>query len=268
MDRHAFEAMLWGDFVRMAPQAATLRARLEAVGETVVNDHVAFRTFDLDPVALDRLEPHLLNLGWVRHAPYAFEDKKLRAYGYVHGTDEGAPRIFLSELQTGRCSPRLRAVAESLVAQVPPRVVAGPEVFASGRPWAPIPHALWQELLEESEYAAWLAAIGFRANHFTVLVNALSPRLRSIPAVLDFVEAAGFRVNTAGGRVKGTPADLLEQGSTLADVQPVAFADGTFEVPTGYYEFALRHPLPDGSLYPGFVAASADRIFESTHARA
>lgn len=267
MDRHTFEARLWDDFVRMAPNAATIRDRLEGVGETVVNDHVAFRTFDRGPVALDHLEPHVLSLGYVRYAPYAFEEKKLRAYGYVHGTDADAPKIFLSELQTDRCSPGLRAIADQLVAQVSPAQVAGPEVFWSGRPWAPIAHATWQALLDESEYAAWLAAIGYRANHFTVLVNALSPKLRSIPAILDFVEAAGFRVNTAGGRVKGTPADLLEQGSTLADVQPVAFADGTHAIPTGYYEFALRHAGADGRLYQGFVAASADKIFESTHAR-
>jgi hypothetical protein len=37
------------------------------------------------------------------------------------------------------------------------------------------------------------------------------------------------------------------------------------EIPTCYYEFARRYPLADGRLYQGFVAASADRIFESTH---
>ena len=62
---------------------------------------------------------------------------------------------------------------------------------------------------------------------------------------------------------------LLEQSSTIADRVPWRFADGSVrEIPSCYYEFALRHPDPDtGELYQGFVAASADRIFESTDTR-
>jgi hypothetical protein len=65
--------------------------------------------------------------------------------------------------------------------------------------------------------------------------------------------------------VKGTPDVLLEQGSTLADRVAVDFADGSHVIPTCYYEFALRHPDATGKLYEGFVPASANRIFESTH---
>lgn len=257
---------LWQDFVALAPAAATLHDALVDSGESVVNDHVAFRTFDRGPISLDRLEPHLLALGYTRAGEYDFASKHLRAYGYVH-TDAAQPLVFLSELLVDRLSPWARDVVEQLVAQVPADAVTGPDVFWSGRPWAPIDHATWERLADESEYAAWLAAHGFHANHFTIRINALSPALRCVEPVLRFVEARGFQVNTSGGRVKGTPAELLEQGSTLADRMPVTFADGTFVVPTCYYEFALRHPQPDGQLYMGFVAASADRIFESTDAR-
>ncbi|MGB6140662.1 MAG: DUF1338 domain-containing protein, partial [Pseudoalteromonas rhizosphaerae] len=41
----------------------------------------------------------------------------------------------------------------------------------------------------------------------------------------------------------------------------------TMSVPSCFYEFALRYAKPDGELYTGFVAASADKIFESTNAR-
>lgn len=267
MDHHAFFEHLWADFVGIAPAAATIKARLEADGETVRNDHVAFRTYDRGPIVLERLEPHLLAMGYARYAPYRFEEKKLRAYGYVHEADEAAPKVFVSELQTDELSAGLRRTVEGLCAQVPGDFAAHPGVFWAGRPWAPVTHATWQGLLAESEYAAWLAAFGLRANHFTVFVNSLSPALRSIPAILAFVEQAGFQINASGGRVKGTPADLLEQGSTLADVVPVTFADGTFDIPSCYYEFALRHPGPDGRLFQGFVAASADKIFESTDVR-
>lgn len=109
-----------------------------------------------------------------------------------------------------------------------------------------------------------MAALGLRVNHFTISVNAMQS-FPDLPALLDFVEAQGFALNVSGGRIKGSPEVLLEQASTLADRVPVAFAAGeTHQIPTCYYEFARRYPAPDGQLYEGFVAASADRIFEST----
>ena len=70
----------------------------------------------------------------------------------------------------------------------------------------------------------------------------------------------------AGGKIKGSPEVLLEQAATLADRVRLRFADGSeHEIPSCYYEFARRYPQPDGKLYPGFVAASADSLFESTN---
>ncbi|MCB9682374.1 MAG: DUF1338 domain-containing protein [Alphaproteobacteria bacterium] len=266
MDVHAFFEALWADFVTVAPAAASIRQALVDAGETVVNDHVAFRTLDRGAIRLDALEQPLLALGYERLAPYAFPDKHLRAYGYVH-PEPGVPKVFLSELLTDKLTARSRALLDGLAHQVDADLVRGPEVFWSGRPWSAPTHTTYQHLLDESEYAGWLAAMGLRANHFTVFVNALSPALRSVEAVLRFAEARGHEANDRGGRVKGAPGVLLEQGSTMADRLPVAFADGDFVVPTCFYEFALRHAQADGSLYPGFVAANADRIFESTNAR-
>lgn len=47
------------------------------------------------------------------------------------------------------------------------------------------------------------------------------------------------------------------------------FAGGkTAKIPSCYYEFARRYPDPrTGRVYDGFVAASADKIFESTNKR-
>jgi len=52
----------------------------------------------------------------------------------------------------------------------------------------------------------------------------------------------------------------------MADKAEVAFSDGVRAIPSCFYEFALRYPQADGVLYPGFVEASADKIFESTNA--
>ncbi len=263
MSPDAFFDALWADFTAIAPAAATLRAAFEAEGETVLNDHVAFRTFDRGPLTLDALEPLLLGLGYTRYAPYRFEEKKLRAYGYLHPRAD-LPKVFCSELEVDAMPDDVQDVIDGLVAQIPADAGERASVFHAGRLWAPIPHATWQRLAEVSEYAAWLSALGMHANHFTVSVHDLSTRFRSVAAVLDFVEQKGFAINESGGRIKGSPEVLLEQGSTRADVMPVAFADGEHAIPTCYYEFALRYPQADGTLYPGFVAASADKIFEST----
>src|SRR5262245_35594302 len=95
MDRSQFFEALWSDFAAIAPQAAAIASRLEQHGERVKNDHVAFRTFNLGPIALDRLEPLVLGLGYQLLDEYRFDDKHLRARAYVCA---GSPRIFLSEL--------------------------------------------------------------------------------------------------------------------------------------------------------------------------
>lgn len=254
---------LWADYAAMAPRAARLKRVFEERGEHVANDHVAFRTLARPPIDLERLERHVLALGYRRLEPYAFPAKHLRAYGYVPPRED-LPRIFLSELQVDELSPVARDVLDRCAAQVDPVRCSDVSVLWAGRLWEPIAWRAYQELAAESEYAAWVAAIGIRPNHFTISVDRLR-RHREVEDVLRVVEEQGIPVNERGGRVKGSPAALLEQGSTMADRMPVAFADGeTHEIPTCYYEFAKRYRDANGELFQGFVAASADRIFEST----
>ncbi|MNL20374.1 hypothetical protein D3C87_1416210 [compost metagenome] len=104
---------------------------------------------------------------------------------------------------------------------------------------------------------------GFRANHFTINTNALKG-FQTLEELNNFLEASGWELNASGGKIKGNPEQLLEQSSTLADLYDIDFKEGTLKVPSCYYEFALRYPMANGELYQGFVASSADKIFEST----
>ena len=104
---------------------------------------------------------------------------------------------------------------------------------------------------------------GFRANHFTINVNALK-NFEKLEELNTFLEENGWKLNASGGKIKGTPEQFLEQSSTLADLYTITFEEGSIEIPSCYYEFALRYAMPDGNLYQGFVASSADKIFEST----
>lgn len=263
MQPEEFFAHLWEDYIRIAPAANKLHDAVEKRGEKIVNDHVAFRTFDRSPIRLNDLEKHVLSLGYERLAPYEFKEKKLRAYGYIH--PEGYPRIFLSELMTGEFSSDLQQIVQSLCTQIDSAHVESIDVMWAGRLWEPVSIEHYELLMKESEYAAWLAAIGLRANHFTISVNHLRT-LGSIEELLDFVEAEGYELNKSGGRVKGSKEVLLKQGSTMADAAEMEFAGGErHRIRTCYYEFAERFAQPDGKLYDGFVAASADKIFESTN---
>ena len=70
-------------------------------------------------------------------------------------------------------------------------------------------------------------------------------------------------MNDFGGKIKGDASVFLAQSATLADQIWVDFEDGKHQIPGGFYEFAKRYPLPDGSLYQGFVPTSADLIFKA-----
>lgn len=252
---------LWQGYTKIAPSALKIRELLEARGETWVNDHIAFRTYNKSPIALENLEPHLLSFGYERFEPYQFESKKLRAFGYLH-PDPAYPRVFLSELETHKLSDKANELIDALVSQVDPEKIKDPSCMFAGPLWDVPTEEVYQTLLAESEYAGWVAVNGLCANHFTVSVNGLEG-LPDLDALMSFLESEGFQMNLAGGRIKGTPEVKLVQGSTVADKGTVTPPGGApYEITTCYIEFAQRF---DG--FNGFVAQSADKIFESTNVR-
>ncbi|CUA82844.1 DUF1338 domain-containing protein [Pseudidiomarina woesei] len=255
---------LWNDYIQLTPSAAKVHEVL-GQGRAIINDHVAFRTFNIAPVRLQALAAHFEAMGYKACGDYQFEAKKLVAKHYEH-SDPKLPKIFISELLVEEFSPKLQHIVQALVAQINPTDVTSPEFLYSGAHWQ-ISSADYEQLLEESEYAAWMAAFGFRANHFTVNVNEL-PDYDSLEQVNQTLKEAGFRLNTSGGEIKGSSEVFLEQSSTMADHTAVRFSDMEKVIPSCFYEFAKRYEIAPNQLYTGFVAASADKIFESTNARA
>ena len=255
---------LWNDYItRLCPSADKVHSLLEE-DEALINDHIALRTFNVAPLGLETLAKPFLALGYKDCGDYVFESKKLVAKHFEH-PDPLQPKVFISELKVEECSPQLQEIVAKLVEQVDATKLEGDAFLYGGRLWD-ISFADYQLLAEESEYASWLAAHGYGANHFTVNVNQLKV-FTEVKQVNDHLRGAGFTINESGGEVKGTPEVLLEQSSTMADKVPVTFSDGTETVPGGFYEFAKRYPMANGELYTGFVAASADKIFESTDSK-
>jgi len=253
---------LWDRYQSLTPQAQEIKALFEGRGETVINDHVAFRTLNDPRLGLDNLARPFLELGYEPRDPYEFNAKKLSARYFAH-EDPDMPKVFISELLLEEFSGDLQETMRGLVDQLSDEQLADPMLLNQGRLWQ-ASHDDYQRLYEESEYAAWLSAFGFCANHFTVFVNKLTS-FDTLEELASFVAEAGYPMNESGGLIKGSADVYLEQCSTMATRVPVEFTDGTFELPSCFYEFAKRYELPNGGLYQGFVAASADKIFESTN---
>ena len=254
-------AALWADYVATTPQAERIHRLLAGRGEHVQNDHVALRTYGVRGIGIDALAAPFEALGWQARDRYRFDDKKLVARYWQH-PDPALPKVFISELCVHELSAAANQIIDGLVAQLPAGFGARADLPWAGRPWQ-VRKAEYESLLLESEYAAWVAAFGFRVNHFTVSVNALTT-FPDLPSLNAFLLDHGFTLNESGGVIKGTPADRLEQSSTRADSIAVDFADAQVRIPSCYYEFARRYALPSGELFHGFVPTSADKIFEST----
>lgn len=254
---------LWEDYTDKNPHAEKVYDLFIAQGEEVINDHIAFRTFNIDKVNIEVLARHFKDAGYIEKGEYEFAEKHLKAKHYEIPGDTTAPRVFISQLIIEDFSPEFQNIARELVSGIKEEILESPEILWAGRLWNNISWETYQRLRDESEYAAWLYVNGFTVNHFTVSVTHLK-KLNDIYAVNSFLKQNGFLINDAGGEVQGTPAELLEQSSIKAGLKNVAFTEGNHEVPACYYEFARRYPDADGNLYSGFIAKSADKIFQST----
>jgi hypothetical protein len=255
---------LWNDYSSQNPSVKIIHDLFSTQGESIVNDHIAFRTFNSKGVGIEVLSRLFLAVGYQEKGQYHFEEKKLFAKHYEHPTAKNAPRIFISELLVEEFSPFLRETVGSIVSRIPAEFQNNESLIFSGTVWGKPNWNTYVKLRDESEYAAWLYVYGYRANHFTVSVNGLK-KYGTMEKTNQFLKDNGFKLNASGGEIKGTPEELLQQSSTLADIIPVEFDDRVENIPACYYEFALRYPDSEGNLYNGFIAKSADKIFESTN---
>lgn len=265
MHSNEFFASLWQVYTSVTPQALKIYQLFESFGETVVNDHVAFRTFANSPIELARLERVLDKLGYHPYGAFRFKSKHLLARCYKHTNEPDAPKIFLSELLVDELPTPCQKIVTHIIEQIPSDAIKGPDIFWQQRLWSLPSLDDYIILKEHSEYAAWLTTMGMQANHFTVSINHLK-QFNSIDSVNQLLLEHGYTLNQAGGLIKGSPELYLQQSSTMADRIEVTFADQKKSmIPSCFYEFALRHQQPDGHLFDSFIEGNADKIFNSTN---
>ena len=261
---------LWQDYVAITPSAQKIHALLDTyeakhsgTKAQIINDHIALRTFNIDKINLQKLAAHFLALGYSEQGQYVFEQKKLVAKHFEH-PDDNLPKVFISELLVEEMPADVQRIIHTMVESVKEDAAQQENFLYSGAHWQ-VSAQDYATLVAESEYAAWMSVWGFRANHFTVSINHLS-HFNELADLNSALKQAGFVLNQSGGEIKGGPEVLLAQSSTMADKITVQLSDAEKSVPSCFYEFAQRYAMADGTLYRGFVAASADKIFESTNA--
>ncbi len=249
----------------MTPQASRIQALFNARGEHVINDHVAFRTFDIEGFDLDRATELLAAIGYEAFDNYTFPDKHLRAKAYRVLGDSSAPKIFFSELIRSELDSEAKAIIYEVTRGLEGELTLSD--LAGCYPFHKPTLEQYRTLANASEYAGWLTTMGYQANHFAVNVNALQT-LGSVDEVVELCLEHQYQLNEVGGRIKGTPADLLIQVSTIADQISFEFSDGIVSnIPSCFYEFAYRLADSNGELFQGFVSNNANAIFESTDRR-
>ncbi|MCU4165630.1 DUF1338 domain-containing protein [Carboxylicivirga caseinilyticus] len=257
---------LFDEYQNLNPSVKLIHQLFNSHNEVIINDHIAFRTFNYPLVNINALAKPFLERGYKEKGYYRFEQKKLTAKHFEIENNPSAPKIFISQLMVEELSEPVQKILDKHINESKAKIPQGDDILFAGNIWGIPSYQIYETLLEESEYAAWLYIFGFRANHFTVLVNKLE-HIQSLKELNISLKDNGFKLNSSGGEIKGSPSEFLEQSSTLADMVQMEFKEGTFNVPACYYEFARRYKMPNGNLFNGFIAKSADKIFESTNFR-
>ena len=225
---------LWETYAAQVPYARTF---VQLAGGQFRNDHVAFRSLDLRPLA--RV---FEGLGWKRAGEYHFPETHLNA---IHLSKPGEPRVFVSELRVADLSPRAREILAQLPEDPPYDGSAG---WFRGPDLRPREAELL-ELERESQYGAWLLLFGREVNHFTA----------SVPDVAEWqrkMREAGIPMKD---EIEGAPSAGLRQTATRAALRRVQLRERERDWPYAYLEIAERN-----GGFDGFVAAQARHLFDMT----
>lgn len=249
----------------------------------IVNDHIAFRTMGVDHLGIASFEKIFLAHGYKKREYYHFETKKLDAYWYSPPTDD-LPRIFISELKVEQLTENTqkiithytRKITADPVDALDLKEVEAVAAFFQTPLWELPSKEDYENLLLESEYAAWVIYNRYYLNHYTISVHDLPQPYNRLESFNEFLKSIGIKLNDAGGEIKTSQDGLLRQSSSVANQVEAQFVQGEKKTIAGsYVEFAERSLLPEFiTLDPsqlkrihrreGFEASNADKIFEST----
>lgn len=249
----------WLSLCKFSPQVLEIINKLNTELKVKLKiDHVAYRTFNVGPLRLNVLHDFVLDIGYFHTGSYNFTDKHVVAKSYSHLVS-GMPRLFLSELQVEKLSIEAQNIIGKRILSIKP---------LHDRTWINTFGNIWFSnkitdeevnlIGKESEYGQWVLLHGLKPNHYAFDVSAYN--MNDINSLLD--SKFKYKLNTSGGRIKGTAAGLLEQSSVMSENRLYTGLTGLYSV--GYIEFCKRYIHQGGKLFDGFLENNADKIFEST----
>lgn len=87
-------ANLWEAYIQNNPSVQKVHDSFRNLGENVINDHIAFRTFNDSRMNIEVLKKLFVENGYIAKGSYHFEEKKLNAVHYE--IPNNANKIFES----------------------------------------------------------------------------------------------------------------------------------------------------------------------------
>lgn len=287
---------LWDHYCGRVEYARQYRDLVLARGGRVVNDHIAFRTFNAPtgelPPGITALSRMLEPLGYTSAGEYEFPDKYLNARHFEHA-DPLLPKVFVSQLDVARlpedAAQAIRQVvgaavdrldsatlttlqqAGSISAEEQAALIQRLFEYVTTRPWPAPPRQTVLEVNKASQYAAWTLLHGNDVNHFTAYINEQQvPEWPDLEATVEGLRSAGIPLKP---EIEGDPGSKLRQTATQAveEDAEVTEDDGKparLRWSYAYYELAERGEVtgPDGRSrrFNGFLGPQATNLFEMT----
>ena len=201
---------LWKDYTEQNPSVDKIYNLFLNEGEKINHDHIAFRSFNDPRVNIDVIAKPFIERGYEPKGEYHFEKKKAYARHYEHKDNPALPRIFISHLLTGQLSKYVQDTVDRILEKSPLQKYGPEELIYSRTLWGTPNYDVYKKLREESEYAAWMYAFGFRVNHFAMKVNDFK-KFTNLENINERLKKEGWIMNQSGGEIKGSKEQLLEQ---------------------------------------------------------
>jgi hypothetical protein len=208
-------------------------------------DSIAFRTFGLPHLGIERMERIFLSFEYQRCDSWDFPDRHIGAYWYMPPITpaQPLPRFFVSELRVNELPEETRDTIAAYMSNVADERDARPPTFAD-----------YQRVSQVSEYGGWLLANRRPVIHAGYGIHDL-PVMNTIEAFNALLERHAIPLlENNGNAIRRSEDGLLVASSTLPDTFEAEFADGTHQaVPGPYIGFIERRVDEEGYLREGFT---------------
>ncbi|WP_297098814.1 DUF1338 domain-containing protein [uncultured Draconibacterium sp.] len=295
----ALLTQLWVLYLDRVSYAREYQRLVNEKGGSVVNDHIAFRTFNThtgeQPEGIRAINHIISCLEYVPVEKYNFKKKKLNAVHFEH-PDPMFPKLFVSQLEVEELPEWAQQIIKNTVKDTPyllsdesisllatlkekgelPRVAG--EMLVTDlakyfrRPWNVPNKEDVLKLNDVSQYAAWVLLHGNAVNHFTAFVNYQNvSEWPDLESTCKGMADAGIPMKEA---LEGEKGSKLQQSATLAVKEEVEVKgeDGIEKMPWtyAYYELAERGLVIENGeekLFSGFLGEQARHLFDMTRTR-